>query len=59
MKEYWELTGIHLSLGEKLYLMVFVSLCSWELGCLPKMREYDRVEDLEKVVNIHIQLEAD
>lgn len=41
MKECGEMTGVHLSLGEKLYLMVFVTLCRWKLGCLPKMREYD------------------
>lgn len=53
------MTGIHLFLGERLYLMVFVSLCSWKLGCLPKMRECDPVEDLKKVVNIRSQVKAD
>jgi hypothetical protein len=59
MKEYWKTTGIRLSLGEKLYVMVFDSLHRWILGCLPKMKEYEHVEGLRKIVSIPKQLEAD
>lgn len=53
------MAGRHLSLGEKLYLMVFVSLHSWKLGCLPETRDYEHVEGLKRVVNVRSQLEAD
>lgn len=45
--------------ARELYLRVSISLCNWKLGYLPQMREYDWGGNLQRVVNIHIQLGAD